>query len=655
MSIACVALLSLALAAAEDGDKKTVENAASLTNRFWVTQAKATERGVVQDGLESSQYVSTKIYSLRPGEQWSSGEMWILERLSGVVHLPPWRAWKARYTFYGDQLENDILLLKVGPTRSFTASQVDQDPSWTIDNRHGVGTTLELNLEAGAVPTKSISVVPSRFFYVDAQGVETAVYGTRQYLGGLIRTQGEKQDAYSPDFLHDTDVFELLDIGTDVLELWPTAPPPGFFDQDGVFAKDKGKWRTWRTDVLGRVGLVDRRWYYEAEDMEYVLILQQGNDGPAAGSLWILGWGTVYGKEEISAWKGTYAFPSNRGLTDAVILQVRISRRYYGRRTDDKVRWSVGDQNDAYVGAELEITADSWLRPGREVNALTTRLFYFDDSGKIGMHPRGTKGEPDELDFLDIGQIAVFKEEGHVPSVLDDSPPPGLRWNQVRHEVAKPVTAAPTTPKSTEKRSVAKTPDVRLHVDAWKHLENGEYLEAATIYSKILEADESDIVALQGRGVCSYYLGNTKLGIDDMTKALEVEPNSAFALCYRATFYRRAGDSRREEADYRRALEVEPRNTTAMNGLAWLLATCRDGAIRNGKEAVERARSACALADWKNADYLDTLATSFAEVGDFDEAVRWQTKAIDLWEGPDKSRLVERLELFKQRKPYRGP
>ena len=50
---------------------------------------------------------------------------------------------------------------------------------------------------------------------------------------------------------------------------------------------------------------------------------------------------------------------------------------------------------------------------------------------------------------------------------------------------------------------------------------------------------------------------------------------------------------------------------------------------------------------------LDTLAAAYAEVGRFDDAIRWQLKAIELAGKADTSELIKQLESYKAGKPLR--
>ena len=82
-------------------------------------------------------------------------------------------------------------------------------------------------------------------------------------------------------------------------------------------------------------------------------------------------------------------------------------------------------------------------------------------------------------------------------------------------------------------------------------------------------------------------------------------------------------------------------------------ATCPDAKIRDGGQALAHARRAVELAGDDNAGLLDSLSAAYAELGDFEEAVRWQRKAVQIASDEIKDDLAARLELYKQGQPYR--
>ena len=57
---------------------------------------------------------------------------------------------------------------------------------------------------------------------------------------------------------------------------------------------------------------------------------------------------------------------------------------------------------------------------------------------------------------------------------------------------------------------------------------------------------------------------------------------------------------------------------------AWILATCPDARIRDGKLAVAAATRAAELTNWKDWTVFPSLAAAYAEAGDFANAVRWE-------------------------------
>ena len=100
-------------------------------------------------------------------------------------------------------------------------------------------------------------------------------------------------------------------------------------------------------------------------------------------------------------------------------------------------------------------------------------------------------------------------------------------------------------------------------------------------------------------------------------------------------------------------MELNPDFPAALNHLAWIRATHPDEALRDGARAVELAERCCRLTGHQPAGVLGTLAAACAEAGRFDDAVRWQTKAVELAPEEGKAELESRLQLYKAGKPYR--
>jgi tetratricopeptide (TPR) repeat protein len=93
--------------------------------------------------------------------------------------------------------------------------------------------------------------------------------------------------------------------------------------------------------------------------------------------------------------------------------------------------------------------------------------------------------------------------------------------------------------------------------------------------------------------------------------------------------------------------------TTALNGRAWIRATCWKEKFRHAQKALEDAKKAGELTDWKNFAVLDTLAAAYAEAGMLEKAVEWQEKAITFAPDAEKEDYRSRLKLYREGKPYR--
>lgn len=70
---------------------------------------------------------------------------------------------------------------------------------------------------------------------------------------------------------------------------------------------------------------------------------------------------------------------------------------------------------------------------------------------------------------------------------------------------------------------------------------------------------------------------------------------------------------------------------------------------------MEFATKGCELTEWKDLMIIDTLAAACAESGDFEAAVKWQTKAIELFSNEnEKPDLNTRLKRYPEKQPFRS-
>ncbi|HIF30800.1 MAG TPA: tetratricopeptide repeat protein [Planctomycetes bacterium] len=144
-----------------------------------------------------------------------------------------------------------------------------------------------------------------------------------------------------------------------------------------------------------------------------------------------------------------------------------------------------------------------------------------------------------------------------------------------------------------------------------------------------------------------------RAAIKEITRVLEKDASNWRALRSRADAFLSVGKHVEALADYERALKMSPENSGILNNFAWVLATSTDDKVRNGKRAIELATKACEVTEYKEAHILSTLASGYAEAGDFESAIKWSTKAVDLGEGEMKEQLRGELKSYQEKKPWR--
>jgi tetratricopeptide (TPR) repeat protein len=107
-------------------------------------------------------------------------------------------------------------------------------------------------------------------------------------------------------------------------------------------------------------------------------------------------------------------------------------------------------------------------------------------------------------------------------------------------------------------------------------------------------------------------------------------------------------------ADYEEAIKLQGKDSGVLNNLAWVLATSPEEKLRDGKRSIELATLACEVTDYKAAHILSTLAAAYAETGQWEEAVKWSKKAVEIGDDESiKDQLKKELASYEEKKPWR--
>jgi len=199
--------------------------------------------------------------------------------------------------------------------------------------------------------------------------------------------------------------------------------------------------------------------------------------------------------------------------------------------------------------------------------------------------------------------------------------------------------------------------------------DHGEFDAALADWNKAVQLAPTNNEYYEARARFLYRKGDAQAAKNSLTKlielrnrAVEADPDNPAKYNLRGHAFRLAGEYAKTLEDISKAIELDPHYAPAFNARAWLNATSPAAEYRNGQQAIDDAKRACELTNWDNASYLDTLAAAYAEAGDFEKAIEWETKVLGMF-APGQTSITSdrmlktdveaRIELFRQRQPLR--
>lgn len=176
---------------------------------------------------------------------------------------------------------------------------------------------------------------------------------------------------------------------------------------------------------------------------------------------------------------------------------------------------------------------------------------------------------------------------------------------------------------------------------------------------KTMSLRPEDVLTRAELAALSVQLRRLDEAIELFREIVRLQPESAavhYELALRLQLARREAEA---IETYRRALELDADFAPAANNLAWIFATTRQAALRDGPAAVDLASRACRLTQEQNASYLDTLAAAHARSGQFAEAVRVAEQSVELavsqGQVEQATKVQERLNRYRTNEPFEQP
>jgi len=187
-------------------------------------------------------------------------------------------------------------------------------------------------------------------------------------------------------------------------------------------------------------------------------------------------------------------------------------------------------------------------------------------------------------------------------------------------------------------------------------LQKGRADEAISHYREALQINQDYTEARVNLGNALAQKGKMDDAIHQYQAALQIKPQDEVAQVNLGIILLQTGRAGEAISHFQTALQLAPSDVKAKSNLAWLLATCSDASLRDGRKAVELAQQANTLTGGEKPMILHSLAAALAEAGQFAEALAAAQRALNLAEAQSNTRLAGQLQIeigfYQAGRPY---
>jgi type IV pilus biogenesis/stability protein PilW len=185
----------------------------------------------------------------------------------------------------------------------------------------------------------------------------------------------------------------------------------------------------------------------------------------------------------------------------------------------------------------------------------------------------------------------------------------------------------------------------------------GRYDEAMKHFQAAIRVSPLNAQSLTNAGALEFSRGNIDAARKYFEEAIDATPRYAQAHFNLAMILTRDGRYADAATRYEECLKYAPDDPDTVGNLAWIYATCPDGAVRKGPRAVELARKFEKLAGSAGGPRVfDILAAALAENGEFERAVEAAETAVKRSRSDDPGLPSRRdlVEIYRSGQAYPG-